>query len=146
MKAGEGNKIILTAKNLICPAAAQAFGFKSLVDKLQSGDMLKKMGLFGSKEAAHRTMEAIPRLQLGRYEGVALSVLDRIDYVPDVIVVESQVENIMWLALASYFDQGGRLTFSSSIFQASCVDSTVVPFLAQNTNTSLGCFGLPRSN
>lgn len=141
MRAGEGNKIILTVKNLVCPAAAAAFGFNSLVDKLQSGKMLEKMGLFKNKEAARRTMEAIPRLQLGRYERVILSALDRIDYVPDVIVVESQVENIMWLALASYFDQGERLTFNSSIFQASCVDSTLVPFLTQTINTSLGCFG-----
>ncbi len=141
MKAGYGEKVVLTKENITCPASAAAFGLKPLAEKLKNGDMLDKMGLFKSKEAARKTMDSIPRLELGRYQGVLLAPLSEINHKADVIVIESKVEDIMWLALASYYNEGGRLEFNSSIFQATCVDSTVVPFLSWDINTSLGCFG-----
>ncbi len=141
MRAGEGEKVVLTKENITCPASTAAFGFKPLADKLRTGEVLDKMGLFKDKDAASNTMDAIPRLELGKYQGVALGPLNDVNYPVDVIVIESKVEDIMWLALASYYDEGGRLEFNSSIFQATCVDSTVVPFLTKKINTSLGCFG-----
>lgn len=141
MKARYGDKVVLHKDNIACPASAAAFGFKPLAEKLRTGDMLFKMGLFASREAARRTMDMIPRLELGRYQAVVLAPLDQCDYNPDVIIVESETEHIMWLALASYFDEGGRLSFNSAIFQATCVDSTVVPFQTNNINASFGCFG-----
>lgn len=141
MKARYGSKVMLDKNNIACPASAAAFGFKPLVEKLKSGEMLYKMGLFDSKEAGSQTMKEIPRLELGNYQAVVLAPLKDWEQEVDVVVVESDTEHIMWLGLASYFDKGGRLEFNSSIFQASCVDSTVVPYKTNNINASFGCFG-----
>lgn len=63
------------------------------------------------------------------------------DITPDVVVVEAEPERVMWLALSSLFDEGGRLNFSTGVFQATCVDSTVVPYLTGKINATLGCYG-----
>jgi len=47
----------------------------------------------------------------------------------------------MWLSLASIYETGERLEFNSAIFQATCVDSTVVPFKSGKLNSTLGCYG-----
>jgi uncharacterized protein (DUF169 family) len=47
----------------------------------------------------------------------------------------------MWINLASIHKTGGRLSFNSTVFQACCVDVTVIPYLTKNVNVSLGCYG-----
>ena len=47
----------------------------------------------------------------------------------------------MWMALARVFETGGRLELNTAILQATCVDVTIIPFLTQTLNASLGCYG-----
>lgn len=141
MLARRGKKLWLGASNIVCPAAAAAFGLKPLPNALISGEMLLNLGLFGTKSAAAETMARMPRLPQGEFKWVALSPMDRADFWPDVLVFEGKPEPLMWVALASIFDSGGRLTFSTGVFQATCVDSTVVPFLTGRPNATLGCYG-----
>jgi uncharacterized protein (DUF169 family) len=60
---------------------------------------------------------------------------------PDVVVIESDPEHLMWVALAKVFETGGRLDFSTAVLQATCVDVTIMPFLTQKMNANLGCYG-----
>ena len=60
---------------------------------------------------------------------------------PDVVTIEDEVEKLMWIALAYLNEKGGRLEFSTSILQAVCVDSVVLPFLSGKINMSFGCYG-----
>lgn len=141
MRAGQGEKIIITQDNIACPASAAAFGLKPLPEILSSGQMLYNMGLFATLEAGAKAMEGMTRLDQGAYNGLVLSPLAEMEIEPDVIVIESMPEHLMWLALASIYDTGERLNFSSAIFQATCVDSTVIPLKTDQVNASLGCYG-----
>jgi len=141
MGAREGNKLLLTGDNISCPAAAWALGFKEPPSKLSSGEMPAGMGIFGSAKAAKYTLDTMPRLEMGKYRMVACSPLGQVPFVPDVVVLESAVEHLMWVALANVFETGGRLEFSTAILQATCVDGTIIPFLAQKIHASLGCYG-----
>ena len=141
MGASEGDKLLLTADNISCPAAAWALGFKEPPVKLSSGEMPAGMGIFGSPQAAKHTLDTMPRLQMGKYQMVACCPLGQAPFEPDVIVLESAVEHLMWVALADVFETGGRLEFSTGILQATCVDGTVIPFLNQKIHASLGCYG-----
>ncbi|MEM2102013.1 MAG: DUF169 domain-containing protein [Candidatus Bathyarchaeia archaeon] len=141
MLARKGQTLMLTAENLACPAAKAALGLAPLPEKISTGEMLCALGLFGSKEAASRTMKMIPRLSLGSTKAVVAGPLRNFPMTPDVIVVESIPEHIMWLRLARNFKEGGRLNFSSSIFQCCCVDVTVVPYITKDVNISPGCYG-----
>lgn len=141
MRAGKGGKIMLTAENIACPASAAAFGLKPLPEMLSSGQMLHNMGLFATLEAGAKAMEGMTRLEQGKFSSVILSPLSNMEVEPDVVVIESKPEHLMWLSLASIYETGERLEFNSAIFQATCVDSTVIPFATGKLNSSLGCYG-----
>jgi len=141
MGAREGRKLLLTGDNISCPAAAWALGFKEPPPKLLSGEMPASMGIFGSPTAAKNTLDTMPRLEMGKYQMVVCGPLGQTPFEPDVVVLESAVEHLMWVALADVFETGGRLEFSTAILQATCVDGTIIPFLTQKIHASLGCYG-----
>jgi len=141
MEAKKGKGATLTSQNIACPAAAAALGLLPLPEKISSGEMLQTLGLFESKEAAARTMAQMPRLALGEFHSVAAAPLEDAKFSPDVVIIEDKPEKIMWINLASIHETGGRLSFSSSVFQACCVDVTVIPYLTKEVNVSLGCYG-----
>jgi uncharacterized protein (DUF169 family) len=141
MEAKKGKGATLTSENIACPAAAAALGLLPLPEKISSGDMLKTLGLFELKEAAARTMAQMPRLELGTFKAVAAAPLEDAKFTPDVVIIEDKPEKIMWINLASIHETGGRLSFNSAVFQACCVDVTVIPYLTKNVNVSLGCYG-----
>lgn len=140
MKAREGQKLMATGDNIACANGASALGFKLVPEKIINGDFLASLGTF-TKEGARKTMQAMPRFELNRYSAIALSPLSNVDFDPDIIVLESKPEHIMWLTLAGIYHEGGRLSYSSSIANGTCVDVTVIPHLTQNINISLGCYG-----
>ncbi|MHB1415518.1 MAG: DUF169 domain-containing protein, partial [Chloroflexota bacterium] len=108
---------------------------------LDSGEMLVAYGIFASKEAGRNTIHSMPRLPQGKYRAVAACPLGEVQFAPDVVVLESRPEHLMWVALASVRQTGGRLPFSTAILQATCVDGTILPFVEQRLNASLGCYG-----
>jgi uncharacterized protein (DUF169 family) len=141
MGAREGKKYMLTAENIACPAAAWALGFKEPPLTLSSGEMPAAMGIFASPAAVRNTLAMMPRLEMGKYKMVASCPLAEAPFEPDVVVIESDPEHLMWVALAKVFETGGRLDFSTAILQATCVDVTILPFLTQKMNATLGCYG-----
>ena len=140
MKAREGNKLLATKDNISCANGASALGFRPVPEKLMNGEFLSILGSF-KKEGAQKTMEAMPRFEQDSYKGIALASLDNIDFDPDVVVLETLPEQIMWLSLASIHEEGGRLNFSTSISNGTCVDMTVIPHQTQEMNVSVGCYG-----
>ena len=136
---------MLTAENIACPAAKAALGLGPLPEKISTGEMLCTLGLFTSKEAAAKTMSMMPRIKLGSTKAVVAGPLRDFPMVPDVVVVENVPEHVMWLCLARNFKEGGRLKFTSSVFQAECVDVTVVPYLTGDINITPGCYGCRQS-
>jgi len=141
MGAREGKRYLLAADNVTCPAAAWALGLKEPPPKLTSGEMPAAMGIFASPEAVRNTFATMPRLEMGKYKMVAACSLGQVPFEPDVVVIESKPEHLMWVALANVFTTGGRLEFSTAVLQATCVDVTVIPFLKQKMNANLGCYG-----
>ena len=141
MEASQGKKVLLTPETIACPASAAALGFKPLPQKLETGEMLAAYGIFATKEAGSKTIHSMPRLPAGAYQAVAACPLGEAPYEPDVVVLEGRPEHLMWVALASVRQVGGRLDFSTAILQATCVAGTILPFLSGKLNASLGCYG-----
>lgn len=141
MRARQGERLLLTAEDIACPAAASALGFKPLPSKLETGEMLKGFGIFQDESMAARTIRAMPRLELGKYSGTLLGPLGSFPVLPDVVLLEGPVEKLMWVALAYLNASGGRLYSSTAVLQAICVDSAVLPFLQDTINLSYGCYG-----
>ena len=140
MDAKHGENAAITRDNFACPAAASAFGFSQLPERISSGELLCTLGLFLSEEAGKRTMEVMPRLK-EKYYAVIASPLERAEFQPDVVMIEDVPEVIMWLLLADLYEEGGRHSLSTSVIQACCVDVTSYVFQTGKTNASFGCYG-----
>ena len=84
----------------------------------------------------------MPRLAEQSVVKIALCPLHSAPHTPDVVVVEGPAESLMWLVLADLNLRGGeRRVGNTAVLQATCVDATVVPYLEQRLNFSLGCYG-----
>lgn len=142
MGAREGKRYLLTADNIACPAAAWALGFREPPRTLSSGEMPAKMGIFASPEAVKNTLSTMTRLEMGKYKMVACCPLGEAPFEPDVVVLESDVEHLMWVALALLFENGGRLPLDTAILQATCVDATIIPFVYQKLQCLAGLLWL----
>ena len=86
--------------------------------------------------------EHMPRLEEGSVKRIHLFPAAIAERVPDVIVVEDEVERLMWIVLSSLHVGGGeRVRSDTAVLQAACVDATIVPFLEDRPNMSFGCYG-----
>jgi len=128
-------------KKLPAPQPKPLWGWGVWLRKFRAEKCSVHLGLFASKEAAAKTMKAIPRIKVDPLKVVVAGPLKDFPMEPDIVVVESVPEHIMWIGLAANFKKGGRLDFNSSIFQAECVDVTTVPYLTGKINMTLGCYG-----
>ena len=142
MKARHGENVILDAEGIACPAAAAAFGFKPLSEGLKSGKGLVGFGIVQDEAVGKIMFETMPHFKATEIKALHLYPLEKARVIPDVVVVEDEIEKLMWIALAYLHATGGeRIASSTSILQATCVDSTIIPYLDQRLNLSYGCYG-----
>lgn len=142
MRARRGESVLLEEEGIACPAAAAAFGFRPLSAGLQSGKGLVGFGIVADEAVGRRMFEAMPQLEPGLLQSLHLFPLDEARDAPDVVVVEDEVEKLMWISLASLHATGGeRVVSSTAVLQATCVDSTIVPYLENRLNQGYGCYG-----
>jgi uncharacterized protein (DUF169 family) len=142
MRARHGESVLLVPEELACPAAAAAFGFRPLPEGLATGKGLVGFGIVEDPSTGRRMFEGMPRLEPGRVTRIAAAPLSAVSAIPDVIVVEGTPEALMWLALADLNVSGGeRRRGDTAVLQATCVDATVIPYIEQRLNFSLGCYG-----
>ena len=142
MRARHGESVALAPEELACPAAAAAFGFRPLPEGLATGKGLVGFGIVEDPSTGRTMFEGMPRLGPGRVTLIAAAPLSAARAIPDVVVVEWPPEALMWLALADLNVAGGeRRRGDTAVLQATCVDATLIPYLEQRLNFSLGCYG-----
>jgi len=142
MKARRGQSVLLDGAGLACPAAAAAFGFRPLPEGLRNGSGLVGFGIVANASVGQRMFQEMPTLPAGQIHSLYVFPLEQAEALPDVIVIEDEVEKLMWVTLAYLNATGGkRLSSSTAILQATCVDSTIIPYLEQRLNFGYGCYG-----
>ena len=142
MLARQGQTVVLDGEGISCPAAASAFGFRPLPEGLRSGKGLVGFGIVSDPAVGRRMFADMPRLEAGQIHHLELFPLERADCIPQVVVVEGEVEQLMWLVLGYLHATGGqRVTASTAVLQATCVDATIIPFLEERLNFGFGCYG-----
>lgn len=142
MKAREGTNALLTGEEISCPAAAAAFGFKPLPEGLKKGKGLVGFGIVSDPAVGKKMFEGMPRLEEKKIKAIHLFPLEKAPEIPDIIIVEDDPEKLMWIALGYLHATGGeRIESTTAILQATCVDSTIIPFLENGINLTYGCYG-----
>ncbi len=142
MAARHGAHVILDGEGISCPAAAAAFGFKPLPEGLRTGKGLVGFGIVNEEITGKTMFEGMTGLQQGKLNALYLFPMETAEMEPDIVVVEDETEKLMWFALANLNIKGGqRVESSTAILQATCVDATLIPFVEQRFNMSMGCYG-----
>jgi len=142
MRARHGESLVVQADRQACPVGASSLGIVKVPEKVVSGEFHFNMGMYSTQEAARETIGQRPQLEEGSVEATAMAPLSKATLKPDVVVITGTPEQVFWLIpAASTFSLGGRVTVNMGAVQASCADSTVIPYLTGNVNISLGCFG-----
>jgi len=142
MKARRGGDVLLDGEGISCPAAAAAFGFRPLPQGLQSGQGLVGFGIVSDSAVGRQMFIDMPRLGPGKIAMLHLFPLEKADHAPDLVVVEDEVEKLMWIVLSYLHAKGGqRVPSSTAVLQATCVDSTIIPLLEDRLNLGYGCYG-----
>lgn len=142
MLARHDKAVTLDAEGIACPAAASVFGFKPLPESLQTGKGLVGFGIVSDPQVGAKMFAGMPRLEPGKVTWLHLMPLESCTFVPDVVVVEDEVEKLMWIVLSyMHATGGGRVPASTAVLQAACVDSTLIPYLEDRLNFSFSCYG-----
>jgi len=142
MRARSGEKVILDRDEISCPAAASVLGVKPLPPALKKGEGLVGFGIVTAPEIGRVMFEKMPHLEPGSIEAIAFSPLKDSPFSPDIVVIEAEVEKLMWLVLADVNLSGGkRRNGNTAVLQATCVDASVIPYLEKRLNFSFGCYG-----
>lgn len=142
MKARNGEHVVLDKEGISCPAAAAAFGWKDLPEGLKNGKGLVGFGITKEQNTGIEMFRGMTILKPGELKELYLFPLETADIEPDIVIIEDQVERLMWIALAYLNAKGGkRIESSTAILQATCVDATLIPYKEQKMNLSYGCYG-----
>ncbi|OPY31191.1 MAG: hypothetical protein A4E32_01641 [Methanomassiliicoccales archaeon PtaU1.Bin124] len=142
MRAKHGEMLLVPGDSQACPASGSALGIIPLPEKVGSGEFHHNMGMYESKGAAKLTIDTRPALEQGSVIATAMAPLGKATLKPDVVVITALPEQVFWiLPAAQTFAKGGRMEISMASVQASCVDTTIIPYQTGQVNISLGCFG-----
>jgi uncharacterized protein (DUF169 family) len=142
MKARRGRDALLDGEGISCPAVAAAFGFRPLPQGLQSGQGLVGFGIVSDSAVGRQMFIEMPRLDPGKIAMLHLFPLEKAEYAPNIVVVEDEVEKLMWIVLSYLHAKGGRrVPSSTAVLQATCVDSTIIPLIEDRLNLGYGCYG-----
>ncbi len=142
MEARHGKEVVLGEEGISCPAAAAAFGFRPLPKGLESGKGLVGFGIVSNEAVGRNMFAGMPKLNPGRIRLLHLYPLEQATVFPDVVVVEEEVEKLMWIVLSQLHSMGGqRVPGHTAVLQATCVDSTIVPYEENRLNFGFGCYG-----
>ncbi|RXE55719.1 hypothetical protein ABH15_05635 [Methanoculleus taiwanensis] len=142
MRGRRGDHVVVTAETIACPAAARAFGFKPLPEALKSGKGLVGFGITAEESVGQQMFAGMTTCKPGEIVQLDVFPLDAAGSEPDIVVVEDEVEKLMWIVLAYMHARGGeRVSGSTAVLQATCVDATIIPYLEDRLNYGFGCYG-----
>jgi len=138
--ARRGVTILLGKDKHVCKLGAANLGLISLPEMIASGKSHAGI-IFKSTDAASKTISQIPRIDEGTVQATLVFPLEKAPMDPDVIILNVKPINGLWIALSLNYASGGRISSSFAGIGGTCGDATVLPYLTNKPNFSVGDFG-----
>lgn len=145
MKAMKGECLVIPADKHACVVGGSSLGLLETPDNVKSGEFHSKIGMFDTPQAAAKMIEERAEFEDCSMLATVVCPLAKADFKPDVVILIDLPETLYWIVPAFTFEKGGRVTMSTAPFQATCVDSTIIPIQTGDINYSMGCFGCRRT-
>ncbi len=123
-----------------CGGGAWALGLREMGEMLRTGQHYFKLGKYSTLNASRRTMDSVPNLPKENYATI-YAPLEKVPFVPDVVVIFAQPAAILKLAQSMLYNLGGRIYPQFSGIQSMCSDASAYVLLTGKPNFSLGCDG-----
>ena len=141
LRARKGETILLGKDKHSCKLGAAILGLINMPGNFSSGEAHSKIGLLSSPAAASKTISEIPKIAPETMRATLVFPLEKAPVEPEVILVEVKPRQALWIALALNYNNGGRLSCSFAGIGCTCGDATVVPYLRNTPNFTIGDFG-----
>jgi len=145
MRARKGESFVIPANKHACMVGASSLGLVPLPPKVKEGEFHSNLGMFDCSDAAANMIDQRSAFEEKSTIATVVGPLKDFKTEPDVVILVDLPETLYWLVPAATFFEGGRQAFSTAAFQATCVDSTIIPVISGKMNMSLGCYGCRRS-
>ncbi|WP_407282591.1 DUF169 domain-containing protein [Methanolobus sp. WCC1] len=145
MKARKGESFVIPADKHACMVGASSLGLVPIPPKVKQGEFHANLGMYDCSDAAANMIGQRSEFEEESTIATVVAPLKEFKTKPDIVILVDLPETLYWLIPAATFFEGGRLDFSTAAFQATCVDSTIIPIHSGKMNMSLGCYGCRRS-
>ncbi|MBP1908749.1 DUF169 domain-containing protein [Methanolobus bombayensis] len=145
MRARKGDSFVIPADKHACMVGASSLGLVPLPAKVKEGDFHSNLGMFDCSDAAANMICQRSEFEEESTIATVVGPLKDFENEPDIVILVDLPETLYWLIPAATFFEGGRQAFSTAAFQATCVDSTIIPITSGKMNMSLGCYGCRRA-
>lgn len=140
-RARKGETVLLGKDKHGCKLGAAILGLIAVPEMIASGKAHVGMGLFKSADAASKTISEVPKIDLETVQATLVFPLEKAPTDPDVIILHVKPINGLWIALSLNYTLGGRISSSFAGVGGTCGDATVVPYLTNKPNFTVGDFG-----
>ncbi len=141
LRARKGETVLLGKDKHSCKLGAAILGLINMPVNFSSGEAHSKIGILSSPAAASKTISEIPKIAPETMRATLVFPLEKAPVEPEVILVEIKPRQALWIALALNYNNGGRLSCSFAGIGCTCGDATVIPYLKNTPNFTIGDFG-----
>lgn len=139
-KARTGATFYATKDHHACAGGAGALGVVETPEKIKTGEFYFGLGRFKTMEAAKKTMEAVPRTGK-HFFATMYAPLEKANFKPDVIVIVGDPKQLLKIAQANIYENGGRNIAGFSGIQSLCADAVAQVYNTGEMNATFGCDG-----
>jgi uncharacterized protein (DUF169 family) len=139
-QARKGEIILLGKDKLACKLGAANLGLTKVPEMIASGKVHASMGLLKSTDAASKTVSEVPRIDPETVQATLVFPLEKAPMDPDVVILHVKPINGLWIALSLNYTVGGRISSSFAGIGGTCGDATVLPYLTNRPNFTVGDF------
>ena len=127
-----GRSVGITLEDMNCPPAQILYGWA----QYDFSEVVVAVGFARDIEAARKQMEAIPKLDFGRYRAVLVSPIRLMTEEPDVAVIFGNPAQISRLIHARAY-YGGEVEAKLQGKFATCGEAVIDPFLAEDCTVAV---------
>lgn len=123
----------------VCPLGSIAFGMAPPIDWWSKGNISFEVYVKDWK-AAEEMERNVFRFEYGRYAGILLAPLSKVNFNPDMVMIYCNSEQAMSLIIASRYDDGLPITTTISA-RGVCSDSVVQTIQTGKCHVCISCGG-----
>jgi uncharacterized protein (DUF169 family) len=134
-----GRPMYFTAEDMACIVGGVTMGLIPESESMKTGEIAKM--LHADLESAKEFTTKVAKISYGKFKGVAVAPMSKINFEPDIVVMYGNTAQVMRVIQGYLYKRGGRVNFSTGGEWSLCADSIAQAYISQDISLGLPCFG-----